>query len=1438
MSDVVNRNSKINQGAQQGAESAQGGSSSPIGAAVSTAGTAMGAYGTVMGFTNNVAEAAVMPVLSKLSFMQGIACLPASSHLDPVLGIDVHFVIIPPSPAPIPMPHPFIAIVMDPKDWISCAVMSVAAMAAPVATGDADKDAAAGLAFGVATMALALLGLGATVKLGNFTPRTTSGVSNLVIPHFPMGASFYPVPVLKNSGHAQFGSLFLSADTNPFSGLLHLNNDCWDIGIMQLMRRAYPSEPMHLYLPTGFIMAIPSHNVIVNPIPTPINPIAGLTRIFNLGLGKLLNRMAGRLPAGSRISNALSKAICHVTGHPVDVSSGMLFTDEDDFYMKGPVMLSWERTWYSDSTYEGPLGHGWHHNYDMGFFIDEYGQGILRMNDGRLAAFELPQPGKSTYNRMEKFTLHCQGEEKVYYVTDREGLIYRFTNKKFGKEHFLQSVSNANGHAIRFEYDRKGWLVQIIDSAGRSLQVDNDRLGRIVAITAPDATVEGKTFVISRYSYDEDGNMVSQTDSLGQSMHYEYKGYLLVKETWRDGQTWFFEYDGVLPGARCVHTWGDGGLYDHRLSYLDGRTLVENSLGYITAYRLHDGLVSGITDANGAYWEYRYNRYHELEWKTDPMGNQEGYTHDDWGNIATTTDPDGGFTYTEYYHPGYPHLPTEVLDAAGGKWSWSYDERGNMLEKCNPLGACTRYEYRDGLLAVIINPDGAILSLHYDQQHNLVRLEGDGGAVTSYSYDRLGNSLTIINPNGKAQRRLFDSKSRVRELQDFDGNTIDIEYDGLDNVIHYQDKYKDIRYTYRGLWKLTSSTEAGATIYFNYDTEEQLRKVVNQQGQAYTFLLDPVGKVTVETGFDGITRGYERNEAGWVTRVNRPGGRYTRYEYDVCGRVTDTHYSDGSKDHYTYRSNGDLMTATNDWGTIRLEKDVLGNVTKESTDKGWVGASYDHLGRRTKTKSSYGAAITQVYNTVGEVLELTVNGWQARMEYDHLGLETSRSLPGGVVSRWQRDGIGRPVAHTVGHKSKRYTWDVDDRLRQIKDDRGITSYEHDVWSNLAKTVFPDGEVQLRNPDAGGNLFRASDRKDRVYSRGGRLKKAGGWEYEYDGEGNMTVKKHANGQRWSYEWNDAGELIKVTRPDNTEVSFGYDALGRRVWKKYKNTITTFVWDGDVLLHEWKEHAVTGALLGSSTVGEGGIATEGGITTWLFDTDSFAPAAKIKGDRRYSIVSDHLGTPAQLYKEDGVLFWEGELDSYGKLRMEKGETGSCPFRYQGQYEDSETGLYYNRFRYYSPEEGIYLSRDPLRIWGGTRLYGYVHDPNSWLDPFGLSAYSQRRREREKGKHTRNSEYPHGNRKKVRERVIKANTNARGQIIDPATGDVIPASQVTIEHKMPVVQHWNTQGYNQTKQQRKDWYNDENNLTVKPKATNSGEGAKMPDQYRQDTGLNYEK
>ena len=120
--------------------------------------------------------------------------------------------------------------------------------------------------------------------------------------------------------------------------------------------------------------------------------------------------------------------------------------------------------------------------------------------------------------------------------------------------------------------------------------------------------------------------------------------------------------------------------------------------------------------------------------------------------------------------------------------------------------------------------------------------------------------------------------------------------------------------------------------------------------------------------------------------------------------------------------------------------------------------------------------------------------------------------------------------------------------------------------------------------------------------------------------------------------------------------------------------------------------------------------------MFDENSFVPAAKLVGDKSYSILTDHLGTPYEAYDENGEKVWARELDLY--VNAIAGDSSFIPFLYQGQYYDEEIGLAYNRFRYYNPETGAYISQDPIGLAGGNpTLYGYVGDNNTWIDVWGL-------------------------------------------------------------------------------------------------------------------------
>jgi len=128
------------------------------------------------------------------------------------------------------------------------------------------------------------------------------------------------------------------------------------------------------------------------------------------------------------------------------------------------------------------------------------------------------------------------------------------------------------------------------------------------------------------------------------------------------------------------------------------------------------------------------------------------------------------------------------------------------------------------------------------------------------------------------------------------------------------------------------------------------------------------------------------------------------------------------------------------------------------------------------------------------------------------------------------------------------------------------------------------------------------------------------------------------------------------------------------------------------------------------------------------ESFVPCGKITNGKHYSIITDHLGTPIEAYNQEGALIWEREQDLYGNSRQGFAkENFRCPFKYQGQYYDSEVELCYNRFRYYHPETGRYISEDPIKLLGGFNVFAYVSDTNAWVDLLGLegSTYANARK-----------------------------------------------------------------------------------------------------------------
>ena len=330
---------------------------------------------------------------------------------------------------------------------------------------------------------------------------------------------------------------------------------------------------------------------------------------------------------------------------------------------------------------------------------------------------------------------------------------------------------------------------------------------------------------------------------------------------------------------------------------------------------------------------------------------------------------------------------------------------------------------------------------------------------------------------------------------------------------------------------------------------------------------------------------------------------------------------------------------------------------------------------------------------------------------------------------------------------RRYAWNASGRLQNVIDGitGGRTTYAYDAVGSLMSARYEDGTDDYRMPDAVGNVFCSRDRWDREYGKGGRILRDRHYDYLYDVEGNLILKtprrgltQHPNHEvseesgthiawqtgDYAYEWYGNGMLKEVRLPYGKTVSFEYDALGRRTAKLFNGHVFRYLWDGNVMVQEWQYEEKDRPQHSIDEFGR--IRMQGeepveNLVTWVYEEGSYVPVAKIQNGERYTIISDYMGPPVEAYNSYGNVVWQADYDIYGDLRNIKGIRNFIPFRQLGQYEDDETRLYYNRFRYYDPRIGNYISQDPIRLEGNNpTLYGYVVDCNEFVDILGLECF----------------------------------------------------------------------------------------------------------------------
>lgn len=1284
--------------------------------------------------------------------------LLADTHMTTVTGVDVHTTTVPPY-NPI---HPYIGIVIDPADYIP------------------------------------FLGTNVTVNGMKRGVSDTSGTL-LTVSHIPLVGAFAMAPVIGHESMNFYSSQSVFSDGSRLSPKGYMVMTCNDTGLplsatMGKNKAGKKKLKPTLFAPTSFSVPAPTGKPVFVGGPY-IPDIGGAATglLSSIGFSSVLKaarKNGGKLAKKiltefnhkvlkSKVmekvpgTKKLSKKFCKMGFEPVDLVSGVVVYEGLDFRFPSPVPLLWERSWYSDSSYRGWLGHGVHCIYDRCVQeLPEEDAVALRMEDGRAVAFPLLERGQEFYLRRERTTL--RRTQKGYEAYDHDTMMTAiFDLQEDGTGTYrMTRLENPDGLGMTFSFS-KGKPEAITDAAGRHIRVETEHRGFVTRLSLD--TEKGTETLVS-YGYDAEGNLTDITDALGQTTRIVYEGHLMTEKTDRNGDTFHWEYDGK---GRCVHTWGKDGIQEGRIEYHPekGCNMITDATGGTAIYRYRpDRMVTEEEDALGNITRYEYTEHSELYRVTDPEGRVTGYSYDAEGNLTGVTHPDGS---GEMYIHDEQGRPVIYVDAMGNRTHRLYDEeRGHLLARTiSPTGEVTTFGYdRNGMLVKIAQGD-RVSELAYDEQYNLVSWTENGETLRRWDYDHRGQVTAEHSPLLRPDRFEYDALGRVTRVYAHDGNTVELGYDAYDSVTEARDAHRHVRMTYTPMGSLATRTEGEREVKFLYDRMERLTDVVNERGDSYSFVRNKAGQVCTERGFDGMTRSYIRNRAGETVLVERPGGRSTAYEYDARGRMCTVSYHDGTKEEYSYDKNGNLIMAANASARIRLERDAAGRIIRESmelpagdtpVEVTSVESEYDGYGNRTRIRSSLGADVRLDYDSFGLVSGVNAScgnednpKWESGIRRDDAGREVERFATGGIRIATDYDDTGmvrsRHVYSDGRHTGFRsYRWDVGARLMSMRCNLSAEPviFDYDSVGNLIRGEYGMFDRIFRTPDLVGNIYRDENRRDRTYDRGGRLLSDGEFHYSYDCEGNLVHKSRRNlteapkvqvrhgflsiftgsekteaddAQVWQprdtcYTWLANGMLESVITPEGKTVTFEYDALGRRTAKTSDGTARMFCWDGNVLLHEWECRDDERPRLVTDDMGRESYDREvtfENVITWVYDGQSFTPVAKVTEQERYTIVHDYLGTPTQAYDSKGKLVWEMLLDVYGNAKVYSGEKCLIPFRYQGQYEDKEfSDLYYNRYRYYIPHMGIYISQDPIRLKSGKfNLYSYVNNPINQLDLLGL-------------------------------------------------------------------------------------------------------------------------
>ena len=1028
-------------------------------------------------------------------------------------------------------------------------------------------------------------------------------------------------------------------------------------------------------------------------------------------------------------------------GHPVDIATGTVYSNYDDICIPGKVDLTWERR-YSTAILEqnnAHMGPGWANKYFSTLTRLEKEYQFLTP-EGEIEIFSDPNNSVENGHVIRNLETFQELYKKDYrYIITRcdvdtgDILRYSFYEMDIGQTAKLKSIEDVTGYqGLDLYYDKKHVKLEYIKQRleKRSLRIEYTKKKQIQKIIF--CSANDQEYVMAQFEYDNKKRLTAAYDAQGNVDRYEYdNAHRMTREIVKDGGVFFFKYDRQ---GRCIKTSGLDRYDEKTFKYFDyGWTEVTDSLGEISRYQyLPSGQIIMEIDPMGGVTKTEYDEYGRIIKEIEANGAETLYEFDNKGNISKYTDALSNSTLISYNNF---HQPLQVVDSKNNLSKYIYNNN-LLVNYIDPNEAIWSYEYNSlGLLISITNPHKKMRYLNYSDL-GVLRSSSDWiGNTAHYKWDDFGNLREQRNSNNEITQIDYSILGQPLKIIFPDKSEITYKYDKGGNRALIIDRAGLVKqYTYGPCERLLEEQIGDHhSIQYKWGTEPgELQSIINQAGERYDFIYNSSGKIIKEKSFDNRITLYEYTIGGQISSITNQRGELIEYEYDNNGRLIKKTLPDNNTVTYEYDSRGNISLLENHVCSISFEHDYFGRVTKETqfinelNKKFEIERTYDDVDTLVSLKSNLDLEIDYKYDPNGFLTEMITNHSDKFKFINNInGQETSRYLPGNYEFRNTYNKMGNINAQSVNNSNSEligkftqhelnepiiqriYQYNRNSSIISCVDKlSGKTEYEYNALDQLLKVRKNGKTTHAYNYDLKGNISEISTNQQTIenllYDSGSVIKQKGKTLYAHDNNGCLVEESIERDNQTvpvsQYTW-DSENQLKTYKNNNNEIwYYEYDPLGRRIIKKNNKTTCYYIWNNNVILHQ--------------------VENEDLHSTWLYHTNNNDPIGTYQNDTIYSIITDAVGKPTEIIDKNGTLVWSCLYNAWGEASISTNSSIECNLRFPGQWFDKENGLHYNRFRYYHPDTGRFISPDPIGLYNDLNEYLYAPNPINWEDFFGLA------------------------------------------------------------------------------------------------------------------------